>query len=279
MKNINVNVNENKAKENREKRKSFAKVANEKLGQTVMQNCGELAFIVEYVSSKDITVQFKATGELVKTRYGDFVKGNVKSHFTATVFGVGIKGLEPAKDENGNVLDTYRCWQNMLQRCYSAKYQEKHQTYKGCYVCNEWLYYPNFKNWYDNNYYEINNKTAHLDKDILVKNNKVYSPATCIFVPDFINKLFVKKQNNRGAFPIGISYDKASKKYRAQLSIFKDGKKTTKYLGCFDTPDEAFEAYKRAKEDYIKEVADEYKDKIPAELYKAMYDYRVDIND
>ena len=110
----NVTLNENKAKENREKRKSFARVSNERLGETVLQNCGELAFIVEYVNSHDITVQFKTTGELVKTRYDLFVRGNIKSHFTPTVFGVGITGLEPTRDENGEVLDSYICWCNML---------------------------------------------------------------------------------------------------------------------------------------------------------------------
>ena len=148
----------------------------ERLGQTIMQNCGEIAFIVEYVNAHDITVQFKATGELVKTEYGAFVKGNVKSHFTPTVFGVGVTGLEPTVDENGKMLNSYKCWQNMLERCYSDKYQKKYPTYKGCYVSEGWLYYPNFKNWYDNNYYEINNQTSQLDKDILIKYNKVYSP-------------------------------------------------------------------------------------------------------
>ena len=279
MENINVNVNENKAKENREKRKSFAKIANKRLGETVMQKCGELAFIVEYVNSMDITVQFKKTGELVKTRYDVFVKGSVKSHFTPSVFGIGITGLEPTRDENGEMLDSYRCWNNMLMRCYSAKYQQKYQTYRGCCVSEVWLYYPNFKNWYDNNYYEINNKTSQLDKDILIKNNKVYSPDTCVFVPNFINTLFVKRQNDRGDLPIGVTYHKVNKKYQAQLSVFRNGKKTKEYLGYFTTPEEAFNAYKRAKEDYIKEIADEYKDKIPAKLNKAMYAYEVEIND
>ena len=275
----NVTLNENKAKENREKRKSFARVSNERLGETVLQNCGELAFIVEYVNSHDITVQFKTTGELVKTRYDLFVRGNIKSHFTPTVFGVGITGLEPTRDENGEVLDSYKCWCNMLKRCYSAKCQKKHSTYIDCRVCDEWLYYPNFKKWYDENYYEINNKTSQLDKDILVKGNKIYSSDTCVFVPNFINKLFVKRQNYRGDFPIGVWYDKTNKIYTAKLSIFKDGKKTLKYLGCFNTPNEAFEVYKQAKEEYIKEVADEYKDKIPAKLYEAMYAYEVSIDD
>ena len=274
----NVNVNE-KVSSNKERVQSFAKVANEKLGETVMQKCGELCFIVEYVDSRNITVQFKKTGELVKTEYGAFVRGLVKSHFTPTVYGVGIIGLEPTVDENGEQLDSYKCWRNILQRCYSAKCQEKKPTYKGCSVCDEWLYYPNFKKFYDNNYYEINNKTSQLDKDILAKGNKVYSPETCIFVPGFINKLFTKSQKTRGELPIGVCYHKASKKYVAQLSIFKDGERTIKHLGCFDTVNEAFKTYRQAKEEYIKEVADEYKDIIPVKLYEAMYDYEVNIND
>lgn len=253
--------------------------SQERLGQTIMQNCGEVAFIVEYVNSQDITIQFKTTGELVKTEYGAFVKGKVKSHFTPTVYGVGITGLQPTRDENGKKINSYNCWKEMLKRCYSAKFQEKNQTYKDCCVSEVWLYYPNFKKWYDENYYEINNKTSQLDKDIIIKGNKVYSPTTCVFVPNFINSLFTKKQNGRGDFPVGVCYHKRDKKYQASLSIFKDGKSTVKHLGSFDTADEAFKAYRKAKEDYIKEVADEYKDKIPVELYKSMYAYKVEIDD
>ena len=281
MENVNLNENKNEVKvsRNKERRQSFAKIANDRLGQTIMQNCGELAFIVEYVDSKNITVQFKKTGELVKTEYDTFVKGSIKSHFTPSVYGVGVKGTESIVDENGKKLDSYDCWKSMLERCYSAKCQKKHPTYIDCRVCDEWLYYPNFKKWYDNNYYEVENRTSQLDKDILVKRNKVYSPNTCIFVPSFINTLFTKCQKSRGAFPVGVYYHKASKKYMARLRVFEDGKSTTKYLGCFGTVNEAFEVYKQAKEEYIKEVADEYKDKIPAKLYEAMYDYKVNIDD
>lgn len=273
------NGNQVKVSKNKEKKQSFAKVAYERLGQSVLQNCNELAFIVEYVDARNITVQFKTTNELVKTDYGTFVKGNVKSHFTPSVFGVGIKGTEPTVDENGELLNSYKCWSSMLNRCYSAKFQEKHPTYIDCRVCEEWLYYPNFKKWYEANYYDINSKKSQLDKDILIKGNKMYSPDTCVFVPNFINTLFIKCQNSRGELPIGVIYDKTNKKYQARLRVFKDGKKVRKGLGRFDTPEEAFEAYKQAKEAYIKEIADNYKDKIPAKLYEAMYSYRVEIDD
>ena len=275
----NENLSENQVSENRKRRQSFAKIANDRLGETVMQNCGELAFIVEYVDCQNITVQFKKTGEVVKTRYRDFIRGLVKSHFTPRVFGIGIKGLEPTRNEDDEIIDSYKCWKSMLCRCYSAKFQEKNPTYIDCRVCDDWLYYPNFKKWYDENYYEINNKKSQLDKDILVKDNKVYSSDTCVFVPNFINTLFTKSQKTRGEFPVGVSYHKASKKYQAGLSVFTNGKKNRKHLGCFDTVNEAFEVYKKAKKEYIKEVADEYKDKIPTELYEAMYTYEVDIDD
>ena len=118
-----------------------------------------------------------------------------------------------------------------------------------------------------------------IDKDILCKGNKIYSPQTCIIVPQRINKLFTKSNKLRGDLPIGVYYNKQNKKYRSQISKIENGKKQRVYLGLYNTPQEAFESYKKAKENYIKQVADEYKLYIPKELYDAMYDYRVEITD
>ena len=112
-----------------------------------------------------------------------------------------------------------------------------------------------------------------LDKDILNKGNKIYSPNSCIFVPTRINQLFAKADALRGDFPIGVS--RSGNKFRTRLHILNG----EKYLGTFNTPEEAFYAYKTFKEQYIKEVAEEYKDKIPQKLYEAMYKYEVEITD
>lgn len=50
-------------------------------------------------------------------------------------------------------------------------------------------------------------------------------------------------------------------------------------VGVYGTPEQAFQAYKKFKESYIKQVADEYKDKIPEKLYEALYKYEVEIDD
>ena len=260
-------------------RPSSKNVAEERLGESKMMNCGEFAFIVNYACYNDITVQFKKTGELIKTTYSNFKNGFVKSRFTPSVYGVGIIGNEKSRDENGEIIKGYSVWTSMLSRCYSDEYKKTHPTYKGCCVCEEWHNYSDFKEWFYNNYYEIPNEQMALDKDILVKGNKIYSPDTCVFVPQNINNLFIKSNKIRGKYPIGVYFNKDANKFTAQCNIFYNGKKQYKNLGFYNTIEEAFNSYKQFKENYIKQVAEEYKDKIPNNLYEAMYNYKVEITD
>ena len=260
-------------------RSSSKNAAAERLGETRTMKCGEIAFIVEYTDSQNITVQFKNSGELVKTTYQHFKNGKVKSRFKPSVYGVGYLGYEKAVDENGKSLKSYVTWMHMIERCYSDECQKTCPTYKDCYVCEEWHNYSNFKEWFDNNYYEIPNEKMALDKDILVKGNKIYSYETCVFVPQNINTLFTKSNKVRGKYPIGVYFNKNAKKFMAYCSMLINGKKMKKYLGLYNTIEEAFNAYKQFKENYIKKVAEEYKDKIPQKLYDAMYNYKVEITD
>ena len=251
-----------------------------RIGEIRTMNCGEEAEIIEYKSCMNITVKFLRTGEIVKCRYIDFKRGLIKSHFTPTVYGVGIVGLETTK-VNGKAINSYNTWQGILERCYNEKLQSKYPTYKGCEVCDEWKYYSNFKKWYEENYYEIEGQRTALDKDILVKNNKIYSPESCVFVPERINSLFVKNNANRGSLPIGVNWKESNKKYRAYCNMFDIENKEykLKHLGYFNTPKEAFKVYKKAKEENIKLVAEYYKDCIPNKLYEAMFNYKVEIDD
>ena len=135
------------------------------------------------------------------------------------------------------------------------------------------MLFSNFEKWFNDNYYEIENEQMELDKDILIKGNKIYSPENCIFVPHNINTLFVKNDKKRNCL-IGV-FKLKENKYTSKISTMNGRKQ----LGTYNTEIEAFNAYKKAKEDYIKEVADLYKDKIPQKLYDAMYKYEVEITD
>lgn len=97
------------------------------------------------------------------------------------VFGVGINDVgRVSNNKNGA---NYRCpfyarWHSMITRCYSEKFQYKNPSYIGCSVCDEWLTFSNFKRWMEQQDWH----GKDLDKDILVKGNRVYSPETCMFV-------------------------------------------------------------------------------------------------
>lgn len=173
----------------------------------------------------------------------------------------------------------YRVWKGMLDRCYNEKHRNKYKTYIDCEVCEEWLNFQNFTEWFYENYYEIEGEEMHLDKDILIKGNKTYSPDTCIFVPKRINSLFTKCDRARGNLPVGVRYRRDTNKYRVECSTQKNRVKHRVSLGQYDTVEEAFKVYKQFKENYIKEVAEEYKHKIPVKLYEALINYKVEITD
>ena len=213
--------------------------------------------------------------------YNNFKKGNIKCPYERRYYEVGYLG-EGKYDinENGKHTKCYNTWHDMLKRCYDENFHKRQPTYIDCNVSEEWHNFQNFAKWYYENYYEIEGQKMCLDKDILMKYNKIYSPDTCVFVPNIINVLFTKNDKNRGNNPIGV-FDCEKVKYRVECSVynFDKNKKERKYLGVYDTQEEAFEVYKEFKERYIKKVADYYKDKIPDKLYQALYNYEVEITD
>lgn len=256
---------------------------NERLGKIQYNNKGTLMKIVEYNNSRNVIVEFQDEYKIkVKTRYDCFLDGRVLNPYDKTVYNVGYIGV--GKYNNKDCPKIYRTWSDMLKRCYDPYYINKHLTYIDAYVCNEWHNFQNFAKWYEENYYECNNERMNLDKDILIKGNKIYSPETCIFVTEKINKLFIKSDLTRGKYPLGVNekYSGNILKLYVNCSISDEkNKRKEKFLGYFplDKPFQAFTAYKNFKENYIKQVADEYKDLIPKELYEAMYNYKIEIND
>lgn len=187
------------------------------------------------------------------------------------VFGIGINDCEETVTKNRKHIPSYKTWVDMLKRCYDKKNYLKQLTYINCVVCDEWLYFSKFKAWYDKHYVE----GYALDKDILIKGNKTYSPTTCCFVPQEINGTFIKCNKRRGDLPIGVIYNKNKTKY---VSTSRSNHKNNS-LGVYETVEEAFRAYKVFKENHIKEIANKYKDKIESNIYLALMKYEVEVTD
>ncbi|AZF89300.1 hypothetical protein Goe5_c01940 [Bacillus phage vB_BthM-Goe5] len=250
-------------------------IKNERIGSTSVNRHGTSMTVIDYQGTKNVTVQFP-NGYTVNTSWQAFSKGSVKNPYDKTIFGIGYLGEGKYLSKNrGKVTKQYDVWRSMLTRAYSKEFHERQTSYELCSVAKEWHNFQTFAKWFDDNYYEIDGERLELDKDILCKGNKQYSPSTCIFVPASINKLFIKVDKSRGEQPVGVYHKKGTGKYYA--SVRKNGRSV--FLGSYETQKEAFMAYKEAKELNIQEVADEYKDYIPTELYEALINYEVHIND
>lgn len=250
---------------------------NKRIGETRKSNENLTMTIIEYRNAKDMDVLFE-NGYIAKhVQYDKFKHGKVRNLIYPTVYGVGFVGVGNHNAfYNGKHTLAYNKWISMLSRIYDETYLKKYPTYTECSVCESWHNFQNFAEWFDNNYYVVENEIMTLDKDLLSnKNNKIYSPNTCCFLPQNINNLLVKSDGIRGKYPLGVSYDKDRKKYTSHVT--KKNKRV--FLGRYNTPEEAFYVYKREKEKYVKEVADQYKDTIPSHVYNALYAYEVEITD
>ena len=184
------------------------------------------------------------------------------------VQGVGINDVPGAVKTK-----EYRLWSDMLIRSYDEKLHQRQPTYLDCETSSEFLVFSKFHNWCQSQI-GFNQPTFELDKDLLEKGNREYHPDKCVFIPREINSALKTKKRSRGDLPIGVTLFKDGR-YVARLND-SFGKR---HLGIFSTPEEAFQAYKKAKENHIKLLAEKYRDQIDPRAYEALLNYKVEITD
>lgn len=192
-----------------------------------------------------------------------------KRSMKPTMCGIGYWGKEGVDCKS----KAYIKWHDMMNRCYNEKFLKRQPQYRNCKVCEEWKNFSNFKVWYESNIY--GDEPMDLDKDILFKGNMIYSAETCCLVPHVINTLFLNGKAKRGELPMGVYFDKYKGKYCASMAFMGKSVK----LGTFCTAEEAFARYKEYKEDFIKDMAELYKEKIPDKVYQAMMNWEIEITD
>lgn len=175
------------------------------------------------------------------------------------VFGIGINDAnyitQPKINGKQVSCTIYKTWKDMLRRCYDPKYIQRRPTYTDCSVDKEWHSFMNFRAWMLAQDFE----GKQLDKDLLFPGNKVYSKDTCVFISSALNLFMTGNTAKRGALPVGVSM--SGNKYKALCS--NPFTKSLKYLGTFDTPDEAYLAWKK------------YKHELALEYSKLETDYRI----
>lgn len=251
------------------------------VGKTYTSNNYGEYIVEDEVSCDKVKVRFLNTNHSQHINKQQILTGAVRDYSVQSVrksksnniiHNVGDKGLDKSLIEEN--FKIYQVWCSMLQRCYSPTNDYVKRNYKDCEVSDYFKFFPQFLDWWKMKSDGIS-VDLQLDKDILVKGNRLYSETTCTLVPRDINMLLIKRNKARGKYPIGVTYCKTSKKYKAQLSKFN----VITNLGFYEDIEGAFLAYKQAKEDYIKEVANKYKDVIEEKVYEILMKYEVNIDD
>lgn len=169
------------------------------------------------------------------------------------VYGVFVNDADYVvkKTVNKRIVECqfYRTWRAILTRCYSAKFQSNNKTYSGCTVSKDWHRFMSFREWMKDQDWS----GKQIDKDLLFPGNKIYSPETCVFVSQATNLFTIDRSADRGEFPIGVSWNKKNKNFRSDCrNPFTDKKE---FLGSFDCPEAAHEAWRKRKHELALQLA------------------------
>lgn len=168
---------------------------------------------------------------------------------------------QPVIDDRQIYCPAYVLWRGMLKRVYGTNNNLPHPAYNSVSVCEEWLTFSNFRDWWVDNHID----GYQLDKDMLFIGNKLYSPYTCIYVPQRLNAFITDRSQARGNYKIGVTWHKKGGKFLAKCCNIDNPSKKD-YLGYFKTEHEAYEAWLKRKLELALELKQEM-DAIDLRIY------------
>lgn len=244
------------------------------VGKTFNSRCFGSFTIIKHERSDKVEIQFENTGGINTATLYHIKRGSVTDLLAKTSYGVGYIGYGYNRncEVSRNLL---KIWSGVLQRSFDPLWKDRYEWYRNTTCAEEFLCASDFINWAKsqvgfNSVDEFGKKFA-IDKDLLGKGRDLYSPETCAFIPREINNLLISVKKEDSCLPIGVTAVRDGK-YRARISI--NNKEV--YLGIFNTPEEAFIAYKFAKESHIKDVAEKWRGEVDERVYEILLKYKVE---
>ena len=198
-------------------------------------------------------------------------ESKLKYPFKRNKFG-GYVGMGPY---NTNEFDwLYRIWYNMLIRGNDSDYFAKYHNctaYKDTIICDAWLNYNVFAEWYLNQLRFLNPSIAYdIDKDFLypiyryqTNDKKFYSPDTCLLIPHAINAALANFNMSQDKYETEEEYNTNKNKVKAQLHELAKHFWSIKALSA-----DAYALIMMYEPDEWENLTDEDTDRIRKELHK-----------
>lgn len=237
-----------------------------KVGFEVLTNSGWRGVVTEYKDAHNVTVKWQDGSSSVHSAV-NIRNGGIKPLYQPSVYGVGYSGYGKyvplsykRKEDWQEYVDerVYFHWVKMLQRTYGED-RPSNKTYYDCEVVEDWFNFQNFALWAENQPYKYEEDSC-LDKDILIKGNRLYSPETCCFLPNIINVFISSNYHKESGLPEGVNVIAPKTKnskigYVARCHFLGN----REYLGYFDCPVQAGEVYYKRKIEAGEALAAKYK--------------------
>lgn len=243
-----------------------------KVGMTFKTNkCGDI-IIVNYVNAHDVLVKFVNTGTELRSSTSHILKGLVSDPYAPLLYGIGKVGSKYLSydRESGDFVKEYSTWAGMFARCYGSHKSSDSYSRNCVTVAPEFHSYEEFYEFFTKlpNAYEDG---WQLDKDLFF--NGTYSPASVCMLPSEINvaMTFTDSRKTNTTFP-GVK--------KAGNSFYARHRKNDveHHIGSFKTEKEAFDAYSKAKHDWVCELAEKYKEKLPENVFDALMNWYPNVN-
>lgn len=270
MKNINIPI------------KKTGPKSSIRVGQRFVTKSGWVGEVIEYHAHDNVVVQWE-DGSKQRIRSKEVVTGSVKPLNQPSVEGIGYFGIGrfvpwSYKDGEKAPKELYGYWVRMFSRCYNPFELDKprNRNYRDVTIDPLFHCFQRFAEWaIAHGHYK---EGWQLDKDLL-GDGKIYSPNSCTFLPAEINSFLSEKQTGGYQRGVNIIKPKAGTNARVGYIARVHTGIGREYLGFFKTSLEAHLAYKAAKEDYAKVLAEKYKDVLDSRAYTALANYEVHIDD
>ena len=223
--------------------------------------------VVKYTNAANVLVEFTETGYKTNTCVTYIKSGKIGDKLKPSVCGVGFIGDGPYDSKTHK--DLYNRWNGMMQRCYAEKFREG--CYSGVTACPDWHNFQNFVEW-SIKQIGFDVEGWELDKDIIIRGNRIYCPNACCFIPKRINSLLIKSGEYKSNGMLGgVHICNKNGYYRAS---YRDEAGNRLVL---ETPDleKAENWYRKGKESVVKSIASLYEGIIDQRAYDALMRWEV----